>query len=64
LVIREIESVVREEAARQGVALLDLQVQQHNKLGMLATITVDVADLEKLQQALALFTFKTEIRSS
>jgi len=64
LVIREIESVVREEAARQGVALSDLQVQQHNKLGMLATIAVDVADLEKLQQALALFTFKTEIRSS
>jgi hypothetical protein len=44
--------------------LLDLQVQQHNKLGMLATITVDVADLEKMQQALALFTFKTELRSS
>ena len=63
LIMREIESVVREEARKGCVALTSVDVRQDSKQGVTATIVVE-DDTGTLQKALGAFTFVTEIRQT
>lgn len=61
LVMREIESVLREAAAGAGVALAQVRVEQDPARGMLAHVTLAGGDAATLRAALQPFTFKLEI---
>jgi len=63
LIMQEIESVVREEARKGGVALASVEVRQDSKKGTTATILVQ-GDSELLEKALGAFAFATEIRQA
>jgi acyl-CoA synthetase (AMP-forming)/AMP-acid ligase II len=64
LVMREIENVVRNEAKELGIELNSVVVEQDNKLGMVAHITLRSESHQVLEEALALYTFKTQLHSS
>lgn len=55
----EIESVVREEAARAGTTLIELQVEQNPKLGLVARYRVD-GDTAPLASALGRHIFRSQ----
>ena len=57
--IREIESVVREEAAQAGITLSELQVEQDPKLGLVARYRME-GDQAPLAKALGRHIFRSE----
>ena len=64
LVMREIEYVVRHEATQLGIDLNAVVVEQDNKLGIVAHITLPSDKHQMLEETLALYTFKTRLQSS
>jgi hypothetical protein len=64
LVMREIEYVVRNEATQLGIDLNAVVVEQDNKLGIVAHITLPSDKHQMLEETLALYTFKTRLQSS
>lgn len=61
LVMREIESVLRDAAAEAGVALAGVQVEQDPSRGMVAHVALTEGGAAALREALQPFTFKVEI---
>jgi fatty-acyl-CoA synthase len=61
LIMREIESVVQEEARKTGVALSSVEVEQDPKLGPKAVIIAE-GDPDPLEKALGVYFFAKEFR--
>ena len=64
LVMREIEYVVRNEATQLGIDRNAVVIEQDNKLGIVAHITLPSDQHQKLEKALALYTFKMVLHSA
>ena len=63
LVMREIENVVRNEADQLGIDLDAVTVEQDNKLGIVANVTLASDKHQVLNEALALYTFKMQLHT-
>lgn len=64
LILREIESVVRQECAQHGIELQALRVTQDARRGPLVTAQTGKADLEKLREVLGRYTFASELSAT
>ena len=65
LVMMEIEDVVRQEAAKAGVALADVMVEQDPSRGMVARVTLtDPAAEAPLHEVLGQYAFSVEIATA
>ena len=64
LSLRELESVVRDEAAALSLPLLALLAEQDPRRGLLARVQVNGQHLEPLRAALGRYTFQSEITAA